>query len=156
MKAIISSSEIAKIEKLRLEGKRIVLVGGCFDLLHRGHEVFLEQAKQQGDILVVALESDETVTYLKGEGRPINSQQRRAENLLALPAVDVVLLLSLLKTNDEYFSLVTKIHPHVIAITEGDPKKDIKYTQATSLGATLFTIPLLPNYSTTKLLERSQ
>ena len=63
---------------------KIVLVGGCFDILHLGHVVFLEKAKKEGDVLVVLLESDEKVRFLKGKGRPVHTQSERAEILSAL------------------------------------------------------------------------
>lgn len=77
-------------EALRTAGKKIVATNGCFDLLHVGHVRYLEAARQQGDILVVGLNDDESVRELKGAGRPINRASDRAELLSALECVDLV------------------------------------------------------------------
>lgn len=76
----------------RAAGRRVVLTNGCFDLLHPGHVALLEAARREGDVLVVALNSDASVRRLKGEGRPIVPQDERAETLLALEAVDRVVV----------------------------------------------------------------
>jgi len=73
-------------------GKRIVLANGCFDTLHVGHIRYLEGAKREGDILVVAVNSDSSLRYLKGTGRPILNEQSRAQLVGALRAVDYVLI----------------------------------------------------------------
>jgi D-beta-D-heptose 7-phosphate kinase/D-beta-D-heptose 1-phosphate adenosyltransferase len=74
----------------RARGERIVLTNGCFDVLHSGHTRYLNQAKQLGDVLVVALNSDESVRRLKGPGRPINTGAERAAVIAALSCVDYV------------------------------------------------------------------
>jgi D-beta-D-heptose 7-phosphate kinase/D-beta-D-heptose 1-phosphate adenosyltransferase len=76
----------------RAAGRRVVLTNGCFDLLHPGHVALLEAARREGDLLVVAINSDASVRRLKGEGRPIVPQDERAETLLALEAVDRVVV----------------------------------------------------------------
>src|SRR5437016_5967120 len=85
--------------------KRIVLVGGCFDILHFGHIQFLKQAKQAGDVLVVALESDERILQDKNRA-PTHTQHERAANLLALRSVDMVLMLPRLDGFNDYNALV--------------------------------------------------
>src|SRR5215475_5297889 len=75
-------------ERLRREGKRVVLTNGCFDLLHPGHVRYLDQAKSLGDHLIVAINSDRSVRELKGPDRPILSENERAEVLAALGCVD--------------------------------------------------------------------
>jgi D-beta-D-heptose 7-phosphate kinase/D-beta-D-heptose 1-phosphate adenosyltransferase len=76
----------------RRAGRRVVFTNGCFDLLHPGHVALLEAARREGDVLVVALNADASVRRLKGEGRPIVPQPERAETLLALEAVDRVVV----------------------------------------------------------------
>jgi D-beta-D-heptose 7-phosphate kinase/D-beta-D-heptose 1-phosphate adenosyltransferase len=76
----------------RAEGRRVVLTNGCFDLLHPGHVALLEAARREGEVLVVALNSDASVRVLKGEGRPIVPERERAEVLLSLEAVDRVVV----------------------------------------------------------------
>ena len=78
-------------EDLRRQGKRIVFTNGCFDIIHAGHVRYLTTAKNFGDVLIVGLNSDGSVRRLKGESRPINNQDDRAEVLLGLKAVDHVI-----------------------------------------------------------------
>ncbi len=92
---IVSLDELSvKLEKLKSEGKRIVATGGCFDLIHAGHVDYLERAKELGDVLVVFLNSDESVQSLKGPGRPIVSEENRAIVIAGLEAVDYVCIFS--------------------------------------------------------------
>ncbi len=130
-----------------------VLVGGCFDLLHYGHIRFLEEAKKLGDVLVVALESDENVRRMKGEGRPIHNQQQRKTMLEGLLFVDEVVLLPPMKSDEEYKNLVHRIHPQVIAVTEGDPIVEIKQAQARKIDAELVVIPKIHTPSTSQLAK---
>ena len=78
--------------ELKSKGKRIVFTNGCFDLLHAGHISFLETAKSFGDVLILGLNSDRSVTVLKGKERPINIQEDRAYILAALEVVDYVVI----------------------------------------------------------------
>ncbi|MBI5619630.1 adenylyltransferase/cytidyltransferase family protein [Candidatus Gottesmanbacteria bacterium] len=133
--------------------KKIVLVGGCFDLLHYGHIAFLKQAKSLGDHLIVALESDENVRRLKNEHRPIHTQQQRREMLEALSCVNEVIELPPMTTDKEYFDFVIKLSPAVIAVTEGDPILAQKQQQATLVGAQLVVIPKIHSPSTSQLAK---
>lgn len=130
-----------------------VLVGGCFDLLHFGHIQFLTNAKKLGDVLVVALESDENVRRMKGPTRPIHTQIQRKAMLEALVAVDEILLLPPLKTDEEYATLVRNVNPSVIAITEGDPMETKKRTHAELIHAEVILIPKTHTPSTSQLAK---
>ena len=95
----MSSSRIVSLDlaerrsqQARKEGKRVVLANGCFDLLHLGHVRYLQAAKAEGDLLIVAVNGDRSVTSLKGAGRPLLSAGERAELVAALAAVDLVLV----------------------------------------------------------------
>ena len=81
---------------------KVVLVGGCFDVLHFGHIEFLKHAKEQGTFLVVALESDENVKRRKGDLRPIHTQEQRKGMLQALSFVDEVIMLPTMTHDNEY------------------------------------------------------
>lgn len=132
---------------------RKVLVGGCFDLIHYGHIVFLKEAKKQGDYLIVALESDENVKRHKGENRPIHTQKERAEMLKSLRMVDEVLELPTMKGDKDYFDLVKKIKPAVVAVTENDPQIENKKKQIELIGGKLVVVtPRLEPHSTSRLL----
>lgn len=136
--------------------KRIVLVGGVFDILHFGHVHFLKKAKSLGDYLVVAIESDKRVKKLKGANRPFHSQKQRKEILESLNFVDKVLILKDEMTDLDYFKLVKKIRPSIIAVTYGDPMIAKKKDHAKKIGASVTKIKKLDVSSTTqiaKLLE---
>jgi rfaE bifunctional protein nucleotidyltransferase chain/domain len=88
---IMQSDELARrIAEFRLTGVRIVLANGCFDVLHVGHVRYLQGAKALGDLLIVGVNSDEQVRRLKGPGRPVTTENQRAEVLASLECVDLV------------------------------------------------------------------
>jgi len=80
------------VRELRAAGRKIVFANGCFDLLHVGHVRYLQQAKALGDVLIVGINGDASVTLLKGKGRPLQPEAERAEILAALECVDYVLV----------------------------------------------------------------
>jgi rfaE bifunctional protein nucleotidyltransferase chain/domain len=135
-------------------GKHIVVVGGCFDILHVGHLVFLEKAKAQGDRLVVLVESDETIRKLKGAHRPINVQDHRARLLAALTMVDMVVLLPALLTNEAYDSILFGLKPAIIATTGGDPNRLHKERQAHAVGGRVVDVVLpVEDQSTSRIVK---
>lgn len=136
-----------------MNSKLIVLVGGCFDLIHYGHIAFLKEAKRYGNYLVVALESDEQVKKIKGSNRPFHTQFQRREMLEAIAVVDEVLMLPEMKTDQDYIDLVNKTNPSIIAITAGDPITDKKVKQAEAIGARAVVIPKIQTPSTTQLAK---
>lgn len=153
MSKILNTQEaIRESKQRRAEGKTIVLAGGCFDILHVGHIAYLEEAKRNSDILFVLLESDATVGKIKGKDRPINTQEDRARVLAALDAVDYVVLLPRLETNQQYDDLVSKIRPAIIATTKNDPEKQHKERQAKKIGATVTdVVTRIKSFSSTRL-----
>ncbi len=130
-----------------------VLVGGCFDLLHFGHIQFLASAKQLGDHLIVALESDENVRRMKGPTRPIHTQKQRQSMLEALRVVDEVILLPPLNTDAGYAALVTSVRPAVIAITKDDPMESKKRDHAALINARVEIIAKIHTPSTSQLTK---
>lgn len=135
-------------DSLDREGKRVVFTNGCFDLLHTGHVRYLEQARHLGDALVVALNSDSSVSALKGPDRPINSELDRAEVLAALRAVDAVVVFSEPRATD----LIETIRPHIYA-KGGDYTVDSLNAEERraleSCGAEISILPLVAGRSTT-------
>jgi rfaE bifunctional protein nucleotidyltransferase chain/domain len=112
-------------ERLRAEGKRIVLANGCFDLLHVGHVRYLEAARRLGDVLFVGINSDAGVARLKGRGRPLMPAVEREELLAALRAVDHVVVFD----DDTADALVAAVRPHIHAkgtdyTTESVPERE--------------------------------
>ncbi len=155
MKKILSIKEASqKSKELRNQNKKIVLAGGCFDILHLGHLSFLNEAKAQGDLLIVMLEADATITTSKGEGRPLNTQQDRAQLVAALEMVDFVLPLQPLMKNDDYDALVFSIKPAIIATTKGDTYRVHKERQAKLIGAKVVDVTdAVENQSTTRIFK---
>ena len=140
--------------RLKKQGKVIVLVGGCFDLLHPGHVIFLEKAKKAGDSLIVLLESDEKIKAIKGINRPVHSQAERAKVLSALRPVDYIVVLPFLKNDLEYDRLILKIKPDIVAATSGS--ENIRhYRRAAKLsGAKLkFVTKTINGHSTSSLID---
>lgn len=145
------NSTIKLAQQLNKQKKKIVLAGGCFDILHLGHIMFFEQARKKGDHLMLLLENDSSVTHLKGSQRPINSQKNRAKVLAALTAVDSIALLPTLMNNKDYDSLVLRLKPAIIATTTGDPFRKQKEKQAKSVEGKVISIKKIKDHSTTKL-----
>lgn len=134
-------------------GRRFVLVGGCFDILHIGHVRFLEEAARQGDIVVLSLESDAFIQAAKHR-TPVHDQMMRATILSACRYVDLIVALPHLTSHDEYDAMVRAIAPDVIAITGADPGQVHKERQAQMLGIEVVpVVNLITNYSTTKILD---
>jgi rfaE bifunctional protein nucleotidyltransferase chain/domain len=109
---VVSREELRRrVEQWRKTGEPVILTNGCFDLLHVGHIRYLHAAKQLGGKLVVALNSDESVRQLKGEGRPLMNENERAEILAALSDVDAVVVFA----EPDVRAIIREIHPDVQA-----------------------------------------
>jgi rfaE bifunctional protein nucleotidyltransferase chain/domain len=152
MATIVNLQELETFLRREKKG-RIVLAGGCLDILHIGHVRFLSEAKKMGDYLVVLLENDEKVKKLKGKNRPIFTQEIRAEMLSALNCVDLVVLLPMMENDSDYLNLVMKIKPHIIAVTENDPRIEKKKLQAEIVGGELRVIPFVKTLCTSALAK---
>ena len=147
---ILSLSSIGNIK--RDKSKKVVLAGGCFDILHYGHVVFLQQARSAGEKLILLLESDEFILHIKKK-KPVHSQRQRAEILAALGYVNYVITLPFLKDPDvDYARIVSEIHPNIIAFTKGDSKELQKKKFAQSVNAKTLIIPLLSSFSSSQLI----
>jgi len=155
MKKILDIAEAIQVAKnLHKQKQRIVLAGGCFDILHIGHITFLEKAKQQGDILMVFVEHDATIKKTKGHHRPLNRQEDRATILAHLTMVDYVITLPARTDDASYDNLVMRIKPAIIATTAGDVNRSHKERQAQMIAAQVADVtPPVFNQSTTKLVN---
>lgn len=148
---------LERIETIKssLAGKKTVLVGGCFDLIHFAHLTFLKKAKKAGNFLIVALESDEFIKKRKNK-IPVHTQRQRAEILAALIMIDLVVLLPYLKNDEEYYDMVKKIRPSIIAITEGDSQTNNKKKQAAKAGAEVKIVTaILKKFSSSQILNHA-
>ncbi|MEK7109653.1 MAG: adenylyltransferase/cytidyltransferase family protein [Patescibacteria group bacterium] len=149
---IISYLDIEKHIPI-FKNKKTILVGGCFDLIHFGHLKFLEAAKEQGNFLIIALESDEFIKKHKRK-LSVHQQSERAEILSNLNMVDLIILLPFFQTNNNYFELVKKISPSIIAVTEGDKQLENKKKQAKLIGAEVKEVVTnLKNFSTRNIAK---
>ncbi len=140
---------IALSEELKTRGKKIVFTNGCFDLLHAGHVRYLEAAKSFGDVLILGLNSDRSVTALKGEDRPINTQMDRAYILAALEAVDYVTIFD----EDTPYDLIKVVKPHVL-VKGGDYEG--KEVVGQDIADELKLVQFVDGKSTTRTIEKIQ
>ncbi|MBI3379487.1 adenylyltransferase/cytidyltransferase family protein [Candidatus Gottesmanbacteria bacterium] len=152
-KIITLESLQQEITKVRESDKKIVLVGGCFDIVHVGHIKFLKEAKKKGGCLFLLLESDETVKKIKGQNRPYFPQEERAEVLSSIKYVDFVLMMPPVTKDGDYDKLVSQIKPDFIAVTENDPILTKKKNQVKMVGGKLKIIPFTKTFSSSQLAK---
>lgn len=142
-----------ELSTVRQKEESLILVGGCFDILHIGHIRFLQEAKKIGDCLLVLLESDERVKKLKGVNRPYFPQEERASVLASLSCIDIVILLPFFATDEDYDKLIRKIRPDIIAVTANDPIFTKKKKQAEMIGGRIEVIPYIKTFSSSQLAK---
>ena len=133
--------------------KKVVFTNGCFDLLHKGHVTYLEEARRQGGILIVALNSDASVKRLKGESRPLCPLADRLEVVAALESVDFVVWFD----SDDPLETILKLKPDVL-VKGGDwkPEQIVGGKEVLSWGGKVKSLLFLEGHSTTKLIEKSR
>jgi len=149
---IVSRSELPEIlEDLRESGLKIVFTNGCFDLLHPGHVKLLEKAKSLGDRLIVALNSDESVRRLKGEGRPINPFAHRSQVIASVCWVDFVTAFE----EDTPFEIIREVKPDIL-VKGGDWSSDriVGKDLVEKRGGQVYAIEFEEGYSTTSIIDR--
>ncbi len=137
----------------REAGLQIVFTNGCFDIIHPGHTRYLREARQLGDLLVVGINSDQSVTDLKGPGRPILGEDERTEVLLSLRSVDAVVPFS----EPTPLDLIKAVKPHVLA-KGGDWSVDkiVGREFVEKHGGTVVSLPFQKGLSTSELISRIQ
>jgi D-glycero-beta-D-manno-heptose 1-phosphate adenylyltransferase len=139
--------------KLRAAGKKLVATNGCFDLLHVGHVRYLQAARAFGDVLAVGLNGDQSVRELKGTGRPLRSENDRAEILAALQCVDLVTVFPQFRATQ----FLAAVNPAVY-VKGGDYTLDTLDEDERSVlnnaGAEIRLIPFEAGYSTSRLIEQ--
>lgn len=136
------------LQHLDRENKTIVFTNGCFDLLHQGHLYLLNEAKKLGDMLIVAVNTDDSVKRLKGNTRPIESLETRLNKLSTLDIVDYVIAFS----DDTPIQLIQQILPNVL-VKGGDYKKE--EIVGNNIAQEVVIIPLLDGFSTTKIISEN-
>ena len=150
--SVISLSQLRSLRPL-ITQRKIVLVGGCFDVLHYGHIAFLRKARNAGDYLIIAIESDKYIKINKKK-IPIHNQKKRAEILAMLRVVDLIIMLPYMQSDKDYFELVQLIKPSIIAVAQGDSQMRNKTRQAESIGGVVEIVtPMVKNFSSSKMVK---
>ena len=153
MGEILSFEEILpRVAQLKARGKRIAFANGHFDVLHVGHLRYLRAAKEEGDVLVVAINDDESVARLKGEGRPIAPEQERAELVAGLEPVDLVVVFR----GDSPGPLMDRLQPdvHCKGPDYGTPDKVPEYDVVQRYGGDTRLVGDPKDHSTTDLIRK--
>lgn len=153
-KKIVNAEQLAAVsQEMRDKGRQLVLTNGCFDLLHLGHVRYLESARALGDALAVAINGDESVRALKGEGRPLNNEADRAEVIAALECVDHVIVFAEVRATN----LLKKVQP-AIYVKGGDYTPETLHAEERAAlergGAEIRILPFEQAHSTSKLIEK--
>ena len=138
---------VSTVRRAKKSGKKIVFTNGCFDILHMGHVKYLEKARSFGDLLIVGLNSDQSLRRLKGDGRPVNPQYDRAYLLAALDAVDFVSVFE----EDTPYELIKAIEPDVL-VKGGDYRG--KEVVGSDIAKELRLVDFVEGRSTTAIIER--
>ncbi|OPY89735.1 MAG: Bifunctional protein HldE [Syntrophus sp. PtaU1.Bin208] len=139
------------VDELRRQGKKIAFTNGCFDILHVGHTRYLRQARERGDVLVLALNSDVSVRKIKGEKRPLIPQGERADLLSCLEFVDYVTIFD----ETTPLKLILYLKPDVL-IKGGDWAEDqvVGREEVKTWGGSVAIIPEIPGASTTNIVDK--
>jgi rfaE bifunctional protein nucleotidyltransferase chain/domain len=139
------------ISDLKKKRQKIVFTNGCFDLLHVGHVRYLQEARALGDCLVIGLNSDQSVGLIKDPGRPLISEEQRAEVLAALECVSYVVLFD----EADPFTLIDEVRPDVLVKgADWSMDKIIGADLVTSYGGKVQRIDLVPSISTSEIIHR--
>jgi D-beta-D-heptose 7-phosphate kinase/D-beta-D-heptose 1-phosphate adenosyltransferase len=140
-----------KVDLLRKAGKRVVFTNGCFDLIHIGHIRLLQKAREKGDCLVVAVNSDSSVRQIKEPGRPVMPEGERAEVVAALGCVDWVTIFS----EPDPLVLIRLLTPDVLVKgTDWSEEEIVGAPDVREAGGQVLRIPLVPEISTSGIVER--
>jgi D-beta-D-heptose 7-phosphate kinase/D-beta-D-heptose 1-phosphate adenosyltransferase len=152
MKEKIKGRDILRkiVQDLKAKGKRVVFTNGCFDLLHIGHIRYLEKAKALGDILVVGVNSDQSVRNLKGPNRPILPEEERAEIISGFGCVDYITIFD----ESTPLELISSLQPHIL-VKGGDWTKETTVGKEVveKLGGKVVILPFIEESSTSNLIE---
>jgi rfaE bifunctional protein nucleotidyltransferase chain/domain len=142
---------VSQVQNWKTEGKSIAFTNGCFDLLHLGHVSYLEEAANEADCLVVGLNSDASVSRLKGPNRPLQNEEARMHIMASLACVDAVCVFE----EDTPLELIKAVHPDVL-VKGGDYRIEdiVGHEQVLAAGGKVLTIPIVQGYSTTNIEKK--
>lgn len=140
-----------QVQQWRIQGRKIVFTNGCFDLLHLGHVDYLEKAKQLGDKLVLGLNTDASISRIKGPSRPLQDEMSRARIMASLLFIDAVVLFD----DDTPLELIKAVQPDILV--KGDDyavEQIVGHEVVTARGGEVKTVPLVKGYSTTNIVNK--
>jgi rfaE bifunctional protein nucleotidyltransferase chain/domain len=152
MSILHQGAELDKaIAEIKSSGKKIVFTNGVFDIIHRGHVEYLNEAKKLGNVLIVGLNSDSSVKIIKGENRPINNENDRAYVLSSLKPVDHVVIFE----EEDPYNLIKQIIPDFL-VKGGDWKAEdiVGYDIVARNGGEVISLKYVDDYSTTALISK--
>ncbi|WP_276498323.1 D-glycero-beta-D-manno-heptose 1-phosphate adenylyltransferase [Pontibacter litorisediminis] len=142
---------LEQVQSWRAQGQQIVFTNGCFDLLHLGHVDYLEKAKQLGDKLVLGLNTDASISRIKGPSRPLQDEMSRARVMASLLFVDAVVLFD----EDTPLKLIEAVQPDILV--KGDDyavEQIVGHEVVQARGGSVKTVPLVKGYSTTSIVKK--
>lgn len=152
---VINLDEAAKLSaKLKSAGRKISATNGCFDVLHLGHLKYLEKSKELADVLIVGVNADQSVKQLKGNSRPIHSEQDRAELLAGLKPVDYVVIFPELDACNFLEAVKPDFYTKGGDYTPEALEKWPEYSTASKLGCKIVLVDFIEGKSSTKILEK--
>ena len=151
-KIVSQNQALKELKTWREKNKKIVFTNGCFDIIHPGHIDYLSQARDLGDILVVGLNTDQSVKRLnKGSNRPINDERTRAYVLAGLASVDLIVFFD----EETPYNLIKLLQPNVLVKGKDyEVEKIIGFDILKENGGEVITIPFLDGYSTSSLIKK--
>lgn len=149
---IKTRNDLIELRKSLAKDKKVVVfTNGCFDILHRGHVEYLEEASQQGDVLIVGINSDQSTNRLKGKGRPIIPEEDRAYILASLSSIDYVCIFN----EDTPLELIKIVQPDVLVKgADYNLNEIVGRDFVEKYGGKVLTIPLVPERSTTEIIHK--
>jgi len=151
LKIMDIASLIRQLAVWHFLGKKIVFTNGCFDIIHQGHIDYLSKAKDLGNILVIGLNTDDSVRRIKGDNRPVNDQNSRAIVLASLRFVDAVILFD----EDTPYNLINEVKPDILVKGSDYKTKEIVGADIVKKnGGIITTIDFLEGYSTSSIIEK--
>lgn len=151
------NSILSFLAKAHAENMKIVLVTGVFDLFHSEHQAFLHAASEQGDVLIVGIESDVRVKQIKGPGRPKQSQDIRLQQVITHPTVTEAFILPVdFSTPEQHRELIALIHPAVLAVSEHSPHQEKKQAILEEFGGEVRVVRSHNTVVSTTLLLQTQ
>ncbi|ARS37107.1 D-glycero-beta-D-manno-heptose 1-phosphate adenylyltransferase [Pontibacter actiniarum] len=142
---------LEQVQKWRAQGQQIVFTNGCFDLLHLGHVDYLEKARQLGDKLVLGLNTDASISRIKGPSRPLQDEMSRARVMASLLFIDAVVLFD----EDTPLNLIQAVQPDILV--KGDDyavEQIVGHEVVQARGGAVKTVPLVKGYSTTSIVNK--